>query len=211
MNRIAIPEEAYTEHYGSTTAYVYQSYAPKLTAAMGNLSMTVYQETQLPIRIIEAARVRTAQINGCRTCKTWRAARDLPDALQGAGGDVDRSFVGRAAAKPDEAFYAAIEGWRSSQLFSDQERLAIEFAERMGEAPHSFEGDESFWARIHAHFTDEEIVDLTVSIGSWIAAGRFMHVLEIDPEVCSVEPVSLLSATSGPIDVNPGLITAARR
>ena len=191
MARVTIPE---TEA-GSPVGYVYRSCAPKLTTALSGLSMAVYQDTQLPIRVVEAARVRTAQINGCRTCKTWRAARDLPEVLEQAGGDIGRSFVGRADSLPDEAFYAAIEDWRSSTLFDERERLAIEFAERMGEAPHSFEGDEAFWDRLHHHYTDGEIVDLTVSVASWIAGGRVMHVLEIDAEMCVVEPASAGAAT----------------
>jgi alkylhydroperoxidase family enzyme len=186
MARVAIPAEC--EH--APAAYVYERYAPKLTAASSGLSVTVYQETQLPIRIVEAARVRTAQINGCRTCKTWRAARDLPPVLDGSGGDVARSFVGRAESLPDEEFYRAIERWRDSPVFDERERLALEFAERMGQAPHSFEGDEAFWERMHHQYSDDEIVDLTISIGSWIAAGRMMHVLEIDPEVCVLEPIA---------------------
>jgi alkylhydroperoxidase family enzyme len=181
-------DENAAETYLTVANFVYDNYAPKLTAALAHLSGTVYQETQLSIRVVEAARIRTAQINGCRTCSTWRAARDLPDQFELLGGDVGRSFVGRADVKPDEAFYEAIEHWQSATIFDERERLAIEVAERMGEAPRSFEGDVSFWTRMHTHFTDDEIVDLLVSIGSWIAAGRFMHILEIDLEVCSVGP-----------------------
>ena len=40
---------------------------------------------------------------------------------------------------------------------------------------------------MHAAFSDREIVDLTYSITHWIAAGRFLHVLELDT-MCFVGP-----------------------
>jgi alkylhydroperoxidase family enzyme len=191
VGRVTIPQA----ERDNAVAYVYRSYAPNLTGALSGLSLAVYQETQLPIRVVEAARVRTAQINGCRTCQTWRSARDLPPVLAQAGGDVGRSFVGRAESVPDEVFYAAVEDWRGSPLFDERERLAIELAERMGEAPRSFEGDEAFWDRMHEGFTDDEIVDLVVSVASWIAGGRVMHVLEVDPEVCVLESAPVTAGT----------------
>jgi len=184
MARVDIPDEKAEE----PTAFVYGHYAPKITAASSHYSFTVYQETKLPFRVVEAARIRTAQINGCRTCQTWRSSRDLPAVFAREQGELSRSFVGRAESVPDDAFYNGIAEWRTSSLFSESERVAIEYAERMGEAPHSFAGDEVFWRRVHAQFTDEEIVDLTFSIGSWIAAGRALHILEIDPEVCVLAP-----------------------
>jgi alkylhydroperoxidase family enzyme len=93
---------------------------------------------------------------------------------------------------PDETFYAAIENWRESDLFSDRERLAIEYAERIAEAPRDLPLDDKFWQRLQAGFDDAEIVDLTYSITTWIATGRFTHVLGFDGS-CDVT----LSASRG--------------
>jgi alkylhydroperoxidase family enzyme len=175
MPRISIPDA----HADDPRGYVYRTYAPKLAAASANFSNTVYGHTSLPYRVVEAARYRTAQINGCRTCQTWRAARDMPPGRPSA-------FIDNARSIPDESFYQALDDWRVSPMLSERERIAVEFADRMGQSPHSFQDDEAFWTRVHAHFTDEEIVDLTFSIASWIAGGRVLHVLEIDPEVCQI-------------------------
>jgi len=161
-------------------------YRPAQAEAGFNFSSVVYQNTTLPFRLVEAARHRTAQINGCQTCQTWRAGRDLAPVLLAKGGDPQTSFIGRGEPEPDDSFYAEIDTWRTSKMFSPRERLAIEYAERMGTDPRSFEGDDPFWEQMHVHFTDEEIVDLTLSVGSWIAMGRVLHVLEIDPQVCAV-------------------------
>ena len=84
---------------------------------------------------------------------------------------------------PEEAFYTEIMDWATSSLYSERERIAIEMAERMGERPQSMEGDEEFWARVHAQYSDAEIVDMVLAISSWIALGRAGHTLELD-NVC---------------------------
>ena len=81
---------------------------------------------------------------------------------------------------PDEAFYEAIAEWRTSPVFSERERLAIEFAERFGTEPQALAGDEAFWARMNAAFSDAEIVDLAHCTAAWAGLGRVAHVLGFD-------------------------------
>ena len=40
--------------------------------------------------------------------------------------------------------------------------------------------DAGFWARCHAAFSDDELVDLALCVGSWLALGRFNQVFDID-------------------------------
>jgi hypothetical protein len=40
--------------------------------------------------------------------------------------------------------------------------------------------DEEFWVEMHTHFTDDEIVELGVCIGAWLALGRLQWVLDVD-------------------------------
>lgn len=61
---------------------------------------------------------------------------------------------------------------------NDITRLAAEYAERYTLDHHGL--DEEFWTRMTAHYTQAEIVELTMSIGSWLAFGRLNHVLGID-------------------------------
>lgn len=160
--------------------YTLSTYAPEMGAAAGSYAKAVYQSSRLPLRVVEAARFRTAQINGCMVCQSFRAARHLDGYLSSVGGDAAQSVVARGGAAPDEAFYAAVADWRTSPLFDARERLAIEYAERMGESPQGFAGDDDFWQRLHAAYDDAAIVDLTLAIGAWIALGRVTHVLELD-------------------------------
>ena len=78
--------------------------------------------------------------------------------------------------------------WRETRLYSERERLAIRYAEALGESPHAIAADEDFWTRAKAAFSDEEIVDMTYSIGAWMANGRALHALGLDA-VCAWEPV----------------------
>jgi alkylhydroperoxidase family enzyme len=155
------------------------AYAPEIVRAAGNFSTQAYQHSKLSLRELEAARYRTAQINGCLVCQGFRAGRDFPQMFEGFGGDLESS-VYRNGPAPDEEFYAQVQNWRDWAGYSERERLAIAYAEGFGEAPREIAADESFWARMKAVYSDEEIVDLTYCIGSWIANGRAAHVLGLD-------------------------------
>lgn len=176
MARIHVPDSEAGNPYG----YALSTYAPAIAAAGGRFAQAVYQSSRLPLRVLEAARYRTAEINGCMVCQSMRAARHVDQFLGAGGGDTTRSIVARGGEAPDEEFYAAVSNWRESNLFSDCERLAIEHAERMAQDPRGFSSDEVYWARLHAAFDDDEIVDLTLSIAAWMAMGRVTHVLELD-------------------------------
>ncbi|HEX7848317.1 MAG TPA: carboxymuconolactone decarboxylase family protein [Sphingomonas sp.] len=176
MARVPVPEA----NAGDPLGYVLGNYVPEIGAAGGNFARAVYQSSRLPLRVLEAARYRTAQINGCMVCQGMRAARHVDAYLDAAGGDAEQSIVARGGEAPDETFYTAVADWRSAGVFSDRERLAIEHAERMANDPHGFAEDETYWQRLHAAFDDAEIVDLTLSIAAWMAMGRVTHVLELD-------------------------------
>lgn len=159
--------------------YVFSTYAPRLSAAAGAYSRAVYEHTALSVREMEGARYRSAQINGCIVCEAARASADFDTHMPGNSMPLERPMRLRGEF-PTEAFYKEVENWLTSDIFSPRERPAIEFAERMGERPKSFEGDEAFWSQVKEQFSDDEIVDLTLAIGSWIALGRATHILELD-------------------------------
>ena len=176
MPRITIPQDQAHD----PLSYTWAHFTPEIGAAAAAYSLAVYEHSQLSMREMEAARMRTALINGCHLCRNMRAERDLPGHITRSGGDAARAAAARDNTAPSEEFYAAIPDWRNATLFSERERLAIEYAERLGEAPRSMDEDEDFWARMHASFSDRDIVDLTFAIGSWMALGRFTHVLALD-------------------------------
>ncbi len=158
-------------------------YATPIVHAAGAYGTAPYQHSTLSLRELEAARYRTALINGCQTCTAFRGGRDFPGLFAAFDGDLETSVYTHGPA-PDEAFYAEIENWQTAPGYSQRERLAIRYAEGIGQDPHGIAQDEKFWAEAKAAFSDAEIVDLTYSIGAWMAGGRALHVLGMDA-VCS--------------------------
>jgi alkylhydroperoxidase family enzyme len=188
MARVHIPDD----HQGSPIMYVKDRYATKIVAAAQNLSNATYQHSKLSLREFEGARARTAEINGCLLCQAWRSIDNLKDYFNAFGGSYKDSVAARGPA-PDENFYTSITDWRNSALYSDRERTAIEYAERMGLDPQGLAHDESFWKRANALFSDDELVDLSYCIAVWMGAGRAVHVLGLDA-VCAFIPAAATRA-----------------
>ncbi len=162
-----------------------RAYPTHVVQSAGIYGTAPYQHSMLTLRELEGARYRTALINGCQACTALRGARDFPGLFAAFDGDVENSVWSRGPA-PDEEFYAQVENWRDWPGFSERERLAICYAEAMGLDPRGLAADEDFWRQAKALFSDAEIVDMTYSIGAWMANGRALHVLGMDA-VCSFE------------------------
>jgi alkylhydroperoxidase family enzyme len=144
--------------------YVWTELAGPLTTAAGGYSSAVYDKSSLSLREFESARVTMARINQCAICIDWRTARDVPS----------------RAADPNEipeSFYDQVAVGDLTGL-DDRERLAAEFAERY--STDHLGMDDAFWARLHAAYSDDELVDLALCVGSWLALGRFNQVFDID-------------------------------
>ncbi|WP_280435659.1 carboxymuconolactone decarboxylase family protein [Nocardia carnea] len=138
--------------------YVWGEMVPGIGIAASQFSLAVYEHTTLGLREFEAARLRIAQINGCIFCLDWRTERD--------------------GQKVEEGFADAVTDWRTSGELDDRARLAAEYAERYALDHHNL--DEDFWARMTAHYSQAEIVELSMCLGSWLAFGRLNHVLGLD-------------------------------
>ena len=158
MPRIAVPADR------DPMMYVWTEVAKPLTSTAGAFSDAVYNRSSLPLREFEAARVRMAQINDCNICLNWRSARDVP-------GKADR---------PDEvpeSFYDAVLAGDPTTLTA-RERLSARFATLF--AIDHLAIDDEMWTELHREFSDEELVDLALCVGAWIAFGRLNRVFDID-------------------------------
>lgn len=130
-----------------------------MAPAVGKLIDAAYNKSVLPVGVREAARIRIAQLNDCTVCLTFRAdsvkAQGLGEELYGnVGSEVD----GLAA-------------------LTEQERLAVEYAERF--AVDHEQIDDAFMDRMRSCFTDPEILDLTICVAAFLGLGRALHVLGI--------------------------------
>jgi alkylhydroperoxidase family enzyme len=139
---------------------------PEMGMGAGALSHAVYEQSIIPVREREVARMRIAQINDCAICQQWRKTTGSAEAMT-------------------EADYENVSDWRTFAGYSEREKLAIEYAERF--ALDHVNLDDEFFTRLKAAYNDAEVLDLTVCIGAWIALGRTMSVLGIDSS-CRIQP-----------------------
>jgi alkylhydroperoxidase family enzyme len=138
--------------------HVWGEMVPGIGPAAARFSQSVYEHGTIGLREFEAARLRTAQINGCLFCQDWRTERD--------------------GVKVEDGFEDAVTNWRTSPDLDERGRLAAEYAERYALDHHGL--DDGFWTRMKAAYTDREIVELSMCLGSWIAFGRLNRVLGLD-------------------------------
>ena len=134
------------------------SLRPEMGAAVNRLVDAAYNKSILPVRVREAARMRIAQLNDCTVCLAFRA-----DSVKAQG--------------LTEEFYCHVGVHDDGTSFDEQERLAMEFAERF--ALDHLSIDDSFVNRLQESFTDPEILDLTICLSAFLGLGRTLRVLGI--------------------------------
>jgi AhpD family alkylhydroperoxidase len=136
---------------------------PALAKGVAAMNDAVFASS-LDWRLHELVRMRIAVINGCQTCLTWRT----PEAVE---------------AGVTEELLAGVEEWRTSELYTDSERVALEFTELF--CTDSVAIGDDLMAALERHFDSGQIVDLTLVIGKYLSQGRFMQVLGLD-QACVV-------------------------
>ncbi len=96
--------------------------------------------------------------------------------------------MSRKAGITDEQIFTLAD-FRSSTLFDDAEKTALEYAEEMTKTP--VEVSDELFARVKRHFNDDQIVELTASIAYENFRARFDHALGIGSDqlyVCAWSP-----------------------
>ena len=133
---------------------------PEMGAAVAKLSDAAYNKSIIPTRVREAARMRIAQLNECKVCLNFRADSVL------------------AQGETDEDFYAHVASSHGDDRYTPQEKMAIDYAERFAVAHTGI--DDAYFDQLREHFTDAEILDLTICIATFVALGRTLNVLGIE-------------------------------
>lgn len=83
----------------------------------------------------------------------------------------------------DEATIARIPAYQASD-FSAREKLAIRYAELFALNHQAL--DDAFFAGLHEHFSDPEILELGWYTGMCLAMGRLLATLDVGPAVCAL-------------------------
>jgi AhpD family alkylhydroperoxidase len=103
--------------------------------------------------LTELVRLRASQINSCAFCVDMHTT----DARK--GGETERRL-------------ATIVVWRETPFFTDRERAALEWTEALTLVSHDHVPD-AVWQAVKPHFSDEEIVELTLLVSAINAWNRF--------------------------------------
>jgi alkylhydroperoxidase family enzyme len=148
--------------FADDDVYSWATKSPDLGGAIANFSKAVYTKNRLPMRTRELARAVIAHDNECVVCANTRIA----------DGDAGDSAV------PEELYEHALE-WRTWPGYSEQERLAAEFAHRFATEHTKLRDDEDFWSRAAVHFSEELLADLAMSCALWVGMGRMLRTLDI--------------------------------
>lgn len=79
-----------------------------------------------------------------------------------------------------EAKLTAVRAWRDSTLFTEAERVALEYAERMTITGQNV--DDALFARLQAHYSEPQIVELTAAVAFENFRSKFNPPLAIEAQ-----------------------------
>jgi len=127
----------------------YAKAAPGAYRAMAALERYV-KECGLELPLIELVKIRVSQINGCAYCLDMHTK----DA--------------RAEGETEQRIYT-LPAWRETPFFTEREQAALAWAEAVTLVSETHVPDDVY-EQARAHFSDEELVNLTmvvVAINGW--------------------------------------------
>lgn len=127
--------------------------APEAIQAMRGLEHYINQSSGLEPSLRELVKTRASQINGCAYCIDMHTK----DA--------------RAAGETEQRLYA-LNAWRETPFYTERERAALEWTEAVTLIGEGHVPDDVF-ERARAHFSEEELVKLTLAIVAINGWNRF--------------------------------------
>ena len=121
----------------------YQKTAPDGISALSGLENYV-QRSRLEPALLELVKLRASQINGCSCCIDMHTK----DA--------------RAEGESEQRLYAVV-AWRETPFFTERERAALAWTEAVTQVSLEHVPEEVYECA-HQHFSEKELVDLTLAI-----------------------------------------------
>jgi len=131
----------------------YATVAPGAVKAMHGLERYL-RKCGLEPSLLELVKVRASQINGCAYCIDMHTK----DA--------------RAHGESEQRLYALV-AWRETPFFTNRERAALEWTEALTLIADTHVPDE-LYERVRPHFTEEELVNLTLAVTTINAWNRLV-------------------------------------
>lgn len=143
----------------------YAEVAPGAYRAMGQLEYYV-RHCGLELALLELVKIRASQINRCAYC-------------------IDRHTKDARAAGESEQRIYLLSTWRDTPCYTERERAALAWTDELTLIAEHAVSDELYQS-VQAHFTAEDLVNLTVAISSINAWNRL--VISFRAEVGNYRP-----------------------
>lgn len=141
---------------------------PPLLAAYTTFELALENSNRIDRQLEELAATRAATLTGCEFCI-----------------DFASTVVTGIGVAPEKL--RALSSWRESDLYDEDERLVLEYAEGMSQTPAAVSAE--LFARLGERFGEAAIVELTASIAFENYRGRFNQAIGLGSEgFCSVQP-----------------------
>jgi AhpD family alkylhydroperoxidase len=122
----------------------FQGFAPDVMKQVYALNKAV-DECGLEKGLLHLVKLRASQINGCSFCVDMHSKEAMRD-----GDSQQRVFL--------------VSAWKESPLFTDRERAAFAYTDAVTRISEQGVPD-ALWQATRQHFSEEELVKLTVAIG----------------------------------------------
>lgn len=152
------------------------AHMPALLNAYAKLEQATAKLHRVDNRLSDLAELRAATLVSCEYCI-----------------DLGSQVARRRSGLTDEQLLA-LPSYRNSQLFTDREKLVLDYATGMSRTP--VDVPDELFARLRQHFDDAQLVELTHHIALENLRGRFNLALGIDPAGFSDGMVCALPATT---------------
>jgi 4-carboxymuconolactone decarboxylase len=136
-------------------------HTPDIASVWLDLVNAVRWKTDLDGRLREIVIVRVGYLNKCvYVVKQHVPVISVPEGLPKEEADT-------------------LADWRNSKFFSERERAALAYADAM---TRDIDVPDAVFAELRKHFSERQIVELTVLIGCYNMHTRVGQALQIDPE-----------------------------
>ena len=157
---------------GDSSGWRALAHRPDLLRLLRGFYTPLQFEGLLSRKLIELVRLGIAQINQCQNCLLTRYPDSIEDGLS-------------------EELVLALPGAQESPLFSEREKAAIEFGQKMARN-HFSVGDEDY-IRLHQHFSEQEVVELCLDVAMFVGLGRLFATIDARNTVCVIPAAAKLA------------------
>jgi alkylhydroperoxidase family enzyme len=165
MSRIPpAPFEQYAPLVGPDAPLRQQIYAQasELVGPYLTFMKALRENGRLPGRLVELLRLRIAFHNQCRSCMAIRYSTGIDDGVT-------------------EGLVCSLEKPQESDDLTEAEKAALAYADKMA-TDHLSITDADF-DRLRAHFTDPEVMELCIQVGTFVGYGRMGSALAMTDDL----------------------------